>query len=70
MVKRKVNKEMSGFVGWIAIMIGTWMITATFRDLVATYFVGDGGIAISLFIGFIFIFFAVLFFGKDKPWEK
>lgn len=63
------KREISSFIGWLTILVGTWMIASTMRSLVMDMFVGNKGPLIAYMIGFAFIGLAVALFGKKKPWE-
>lgn len=62
--------EFASFMGWLTILIGTWMIASTLRQTVMDHFVGNKGPIIAYIIGFMFIGAAVALFGKKKPWNK
>lgn len=64
------KQEFSSFMGWLTILIGTWMIASTLRQMVMDMFIGNKGPIIAYIIGFVFIGAAVALFGKKKPWNK
>jgi len=72
-IKRQVeltsSREMSQFLGWIAMLLGTWIIASTTIDVITTYFNGNDSQLLAIGLGFIFIASAVVIFGKKKPWE-
>lgn len=63
------SNEMSQFVGWISILIGTWVIASTTIDVIVSYFSNADARILSIGIGFVCIAAAVVLFGKKKPWE-
>ena len=66
----KNNSEAAQFFGWIAVLLGTWMVASTLRELLLEYLPGTEGPMLTLIIGFVLIGSAVAFFGKQKPWRK
>ena len=64
------KQEFSSFMGWLTILIGTWMIASTLRQMVMDMFIGNKGPIVAYIIGFVFIGAAVALFGKKKPWNK
>lgn len=62
------SNEMSQFLGWISILIGTWVIASTTIDVIISYFSNADAQILSIGIGFISIAAAVVIFGKKKPW--
>jgi len=62
------SNEMSQFLGWISILIGTWVIASTTIDVILSYFSSADATMVSMGIGFICIAAAVVIFGKKKPW--
>jgi CBS domain containing-hemolysin-like protein len=64
------SKEMSQFLGWIAMLIGTWVIASTTIDVILSYFHDSDALVLSIGLGFVFIASAVIIFGKKRPWAK
>lgn len=63
------KQEFAAFMGWLTILVGTWMIASTLRQMVMDMFIGNKGPIIAYLIGIAFIGAAVALFGKKKPWD-
>jgi hypothetical protein len=63
------RQELSNFMGWLTILVGTWMIASTLRQMVMDYFIGNNGPLVAYVIGFSFVGAAIALFGKNKPWD-
>lgn len=63
------SNEMAQFLGWISILIGTWLIASTTIDVILSSFSSANARILSVGIGFVFIAAATIIFGKKSPWS-
>ena len=55
------------FVGWVAILVGTWLIATSARQFIVEH-ISSTSPATFIALGVVIIIFAIVIFGKKAPW--
>lgn len=69
MMVRVIVSHGKQFLGWLLLLVATWLIASSAREYIVSY-LSDNSTTTLFLIGIVILIFAVVVFGKKAPWQE